>query len=709
MHLLAPTLLVGLIAAAVPLVVHLLLRPRPRRVIFPPLTMLATALASGQRAQRIRNVWLLLLRTLLVAGLVFLLAGPTCSRRGGGIVRREPVACVVVFDDSWSLRYALDARTTLLDRQLRRAAAFAQQARTWPQPSQIGLVWTDPTRDPIPLTADPGVVGDALRTGPSPHPHAAGLGAAMRQAAAMLQLARQPHRRIVVFTDNARHAWRDVPPGLLAGLEGATVSVRQATSQPRSNLAITGVSAPRGLHPQSLPLRLSAQIRADGIDADCRLVLREGGAVLQRLQPQRISAGDTLDVSFVLPPRAPGLYGFAVELDPPDRLGYDQRRYVVCQVGRRPRAWLVRQPGDATTDLTALLMHNLIAPETLPDSAQRVEFHELTPADLATVTGADHPPNVKPPDFVVLIGGVELNETQRRALLTFAERGATVLLVPGSIADGGDWPGLRRLIARSVQPAEQLDAVTSLTWSPAHPWAHDELLAEMTRAAVRRRIVPTGIEDVVAVLARYTDRRPAILERSWGRGRVVLLTTSPDPAWSELGVRAAGLLSWLYRLMTESLGPADRIAGFRVGEVARTAFAGMPGNATVRLENSAADQRSRSIRLVEGVPRAGWPTDQPGIVSVRYARDHTAAMYAVNWPPEESRLAPASIQQLRQVLGTEAVEIELPHETRPAGKRWWRRLLGLRDPARVLAFGLMAMLLLETWAARARRGAAVER
>ncbi len=702
MQLLAPTVLVGLIAAGIPLVVHLLLRPRARRVIFPPLALLHAALASGQRAQRVRNVWLLLVRTALVALLVFLLAGPTCSPAAPGVVAQGPVACVLVFDDSWSLRYALDARTTLLDEQRRHAAAFVQAARAWPQPSQLGLVWADPARDPIPLSDTFDRVREAIRS-PGGRPHAVPLGAALRRAVEMLQAARQPSRRIVVFTDNARHAWRDVPSGVLAGIENIAVRVHSVTGRTRTNLSLVAAWGPRGLHPETLPLRLGAQIAAEGLDADCELVVREGGRVVRRLGPQRVAAGATLDVTLVLPPRPPGVYGFAFEIEPSDRLRFDQRRYVVCQVGRRPRAWLVRRAGDGAADLSALLMRNLIAPESLPSDAQRVEFRALAPRDL---TAAGGHAAAEQPEFVVLIGGVELNEAQRRALLSRAERGATVLLVPGSADEAGDWPGLRRLIARAMRPVETLETVTSLAWEPGGPFASDESIAEMTRAAVRRRVLPAGIEDGVTILARYSDKRPAILERPWGRGRVVLLTTSPDPAWSELGVRAAGLLSWLYRLMTDALGPADAVADLRVGQVDRTAFPGLPAAATVRLEDIVAGEPPRPVRLVDGAPRDGWPASRPGLVAIRPAGRPAAAMVAVNWPPAESDLSAVSVKRLRALLGTPAVEIETPQAGGGATERWWGRLVRLRDPARLLALVLLGLALLETCAAGTRRGLA---
>jgi len=70
-------LLLGLLLATIPVVLHLLLRARPKKLIFPALRLLQQRRMQNQRRMRLRQVWLLLLRMLLIAGLVLALARPT--------------------------------------------------------------------------------------------------------------------------------------------------------------------------------------------------------------------------------------------------------------------------------------------------------------------------------------------------------------------------------------------------------------------------------------------------------------------------------------------------------------------------------------------------------------------------------------------------------------------------------------------------------
>jgi len=695
-------LLVGVAAAALPFVIHFLLRPRPRRAWFPPVAFLYPALASGQRARRLRNFWLLLVRALLLACIALLLAGPTCAPQGTAPEGDGPVACVLVVDDSSSMRYQLDAETTLLDQACKEALEVARSAADWPQPSALGLVWANPERHGIELTTDYAAVRAGLRDVGALAEHAMPLNHALREAARLLQAARQPVRRLIVFTDQAAHAWQDVAPGLLTGIENLTVRVRAVAPERRTNLALTAGRGPMGLHPENAPVPLEATLNATGLDATCFLVVRDGQRVVERVGPLAVSADSARDLSLVLPPRPRGVHALTLELEPSDRLCFDQKRFVVFQTAERPVAWLVT-PADAgpDTDLTALLMRNLLAPEALAAQRQLVTFAHKSPAELAKTIAAEPPADAGPRgrdvDLIVITGGVELNEAARQGVRRRAERGAIVLLLPGSREGATEWPGWRRLFARSVLRVETLDAVTSFSWDTGSTFAgRNAELDELTRAAVRRRVVLAGLEDGVVVEARYADGVPAVVSLRRGRGRLLLLTTSPDPKWSELGMRAAGLLTWLHELLRESLGSPDAVATFVAGQAARHPFPALPGRGVARVVSLTQEEASPSfVRLSKGEPTPGWPTHHPGIYAVRTSRrDFPETLYAVNWPAAESDLRAIGADRLEALLGVAAVALEAGERVEDeAASTLLSRLVGLRDAARLLPLVLLALVL----------------
>jgi len=697
-----PAVLGGLLVVAAPLLIHFLLRPRPKRVLFPAVAFLHPALASGQRAQRLRNLWLLLVRVLLLACIVLILAGPTCAPvlTGGIVDEQEPIACVLIVDDSWSMRYQLDGENTLLNRARDAALDFVRAAGDWPHPSTLALVWADPARPVVSLSTDYAPLRTQLREAAPSEPHAAGLNHALREAARLLQNARQSRRRVVIFTDQAAHAWADVAPGALTGIENVSVTVRSVLREQRTNIALTGAAGPLGRHPETSPVPVGVTLSAAGLDATCSLVARDADRVIERIGPMTIPAGSARDVTLLLPPRPSGVHALTLDIEPGDRLGFDQSRYVVYETSPRPVVWLVEPGGTALdADLTVLLLRNLLAPDTLEADQQLVTLRRLAPAELALTAGTDaDQPVRREADLIVIPAGVELNEAARQAVRGQAESGATVLLLPAS-RDDADWPGLRRLLARSVVRIDTLDAVTGFAWESGSSFAGVSIeLDELTRTAVRRRVVLGGLEAGVAVEARYADGLPAIVSARRGRGWLVLLTTSPDPAWSELGMRAAGLLTWLHELLNQSLGSSDAVAEFTAGESTRHSFGSLPGrgNAWItRVTDPGGELGTR--RVSAGEPDEDWPATGPGVYAVRSGRSiGPAALYAVNWPAAESDLRSIAADPLATLLGVESVEL-VGEETDDdqSEQEFWARLFAIHDAARVLPFALLALVLLE--------------
>src|SRR6476469_7369586 len=77
-----PWLLAGLVAAGIPLLLHLLARREPPTVVFPAVRYLITTTREHQRRLKLQHLLLLLLRTLLIIAIVLAAAGPTLPLSG---------------------------------------------------------------------------------------------------------------------------------------------------------------------------------------------------------------------------------------------------------------------------------------------------------------------------------------------------------------------------------------------------------------------------------------------------------------------------------------------------------------------------------------------------------------------------------------------------------------------------------------------------
>ena len=77
MSVINPAILYAVGLAAIPVILHLLLRAKPKKLFFPALQLIQARRQQNVRRLRLRHLWLLLLRIAAIAAIVFALARPT--------------------------------------------------------------------------------------------------------------------------------------------------------------------------------------------------------------------------------------------------------------------------------------------------------------------------------------------------------------------------------------------------------------------------------------------------------------------------------------------------------------------------------------------------------------------------------------------------------------------------------------------------------
>ncbi len=120
-----PLALLGLAAAAIPALLHLLQRRVPPELDFPAVRYLSVAERESARRLKLRHLLLLILRTALIIVIVLAAARPLMRVRGAGA--HEPTALVVILDNSPSSGAVVNGRL-VLDRL--RVVAHSSISRT---------------------------------------------------------------------------------------------------------------------------------------------------------------------------------------------------------------------------------------------------------------------------------------------------------------------------------------------------------------------------------------------------------------------------------------------------------------------------------------------------------------------------------------------------------------------------------------------------
>src|SRR6266566_490196 len=97
-----PLLLGGLLLVGIPVLIHLIMRQKPKHLLFPAVRFLLQRQQSNRRRLQLRHLILLALRMLLIAAICLALARPRVLNERLNIAADQPVAAVMSFDLSVS-------------------------------------------------------------------------------------------------------------------------------------------------------------------------------------------------------------------------------------------------------------------------------------------------------------------------------------------------------------------------------------------------------------------------------------------------------------------------------------------------------------------------------------------------------------------------------------------------------------------------------
>jgi hypothetical protein len=308
-----PLALMGLAAAAIPALLHLLERRVPPEATFPPLRYLSEAERQSARRLRLRHLLLLVLRTALIVLIVLAAARPLLPARGGGALVHPPTALALILDNSPSSGVVVDGRP-VLDRLRSVARGSLEQATG---SDRLWLVLADGvtrrgTREALLATVDSaGVTARRLD-----------LTAAVRAAARLVDAEPLGAREVHVVSDLQRTA---LGPGRAGAPRGVRVL---ALTPPAQGTANRGIG--------------SARVAAGAVAVGVVGTPGSGAAaVTVRVRGRDVGRGLAAPgsaVTITLPRLGPGWWMGEAALDPDELLADDRRAF----------AWRVAPPAAVT-------------------------------------------------------------------------------------------------------------------------------------------------------------------------------------------------------------------------------------------------------------------------------------------------------------------------------------------------------------------------
>lgn len=314
MFFLSPLALIGLIAAAVPPLLHLFQRREPPVVEFPALRYLQETQRDAQRTVRLQHLLLMLLRMLAVILIVLAAARPVVP--GGVAAHHEPTALVLVFDHSLSAG-AVPGGTRVLDDLAARARETLRDASGGDALWLIGAdgIARRGSRDEL--------LADVTRL--APVPLRLDLEAAVRQGARLIAGSGYARGEIHVLSDLQLTALGRAPAVPDSSLKGLTILVYRPAGDPPPN---RGAVLARPLPSLWLPGTGSVRAGVGGGPSDP--AGRTTVALALDGRPgTRALAGTGGEVELAAPALQPGWHTGAVSLDADELRADDARAFAV--------------------------------------------------------------------------------------------------------------------------------------------------------------------------------------------------------------------------------------------------------------------------------------------------------------------------------------------------------------------------------------------
>lgn len=494
MAFLYPAFLVGALAIAVPVVLHLLRRDVAPEVPFSAVRLLDRAPVERAERRRLRDLLLLAAR---VAALLLLAAAFARPYVQGAA---PPPVRIVAIDRSYSM-----GAPGLFARALDLARQAVDEA---PSGDRIAVVAFDDRAD---ILAAPGSRADARAAleGLEPGFGATRYGPVFQQA---LDLSAGATGRLVVITDLQRAGWEGESSASVPA--GWTVDVRDAVDDggaPFQNLGVTGVAVDAG--------RVVAAIRNDGAAAFTGRVrvVHDGQPVAAA--DYTVPPGATTDATIEW--RAPESGALSVAIDDAAGLPADNERFVALGSSSGPKALVI-------ADGAALYLSRALGASAGDDV-------EVVPASrVGAMTGEQ----VSSYHGVALLSTRGLERAARERLMSLVNSGSGLFIAAApelELAVLAEMTGWQPPLTAVEQGGPLTLAATDVRHPIFRPFG--ALAANLGQVRFDRswRVAPDGW----SVVARFSNGTPALLERASGRGRVVLFASDVDRRWNDFPLHPA--------------------------------------------------------------------------------------------------------------------------------------------------------------------------
>lgn len=550
MQFLAPLLLTGTVLATAPIIIHLLNRRRFIRVDWAPMEYLKLTLKTNKRRLKLEQWLLLAIRTLAVLALFLAVARPISSGTNlAGFLSVEGRASrVIVIDDSLSMTYRKTDQSAF-----ERAQNATRQVlnQLGPQDSVSVVLASNPAAPLVRMSHLDESERKKLVSRVNELSHSqtgSHWMSTLEDIDRQLQEATFPVKEVIIITDLWQAGWTDEVRDLFDRWSQEQVTVRfiDIGDEPAGNRVLRSLELDSRIALVDQEVKLTAIIENAGEEPlkSGQALLTVDGNVTPVTLPE-IPAEKTVSVPISVRFDQAGQHTVTLSI-PADKLLDDNVQRKIINVRQMVDVVLVDgEPGlnpfESETDFLALAL-------SAGNSNWQVTQAESSTWKTQLLTA---------PDLIVLANVDQLSKERIKELEELVSLGTGLMIFAGDQCDlqlynEGLYKGGNGLLPARLQQVRDLSSqglvIEPIADSPI------ELLKGLTPELLSR-IRPRRFVDVTLdagadslqtrVLARWNDAQqsPAVLEKRFGEGSVLLWTITADKKWSDWPAEASFVLA----------------------------------------------------------------------------------------------------------------------------------------------------------------------
>lgn len=541
LEFISPLALLGLLAVAIPPVLHLLAKSRASDRWFPTLRFIKLSANRTSRGRRIRHVGLMALR-MAILGLMALAVSEPLSRPLGSWGARQGASAVIVLDNSMSMFARHNDGTTSFDRARREASKLLNMA-AGERPAMSALVTTVPP--------DPGraVLSDKLGELRNDIQQITPAFCAAREGwvrRAVELIKQSSGQRDIYVVTNLNHSTVDNLEELRSVDRVGDVNFMVIDTAPErmTNVGITNVQA-TGPRIADHPLRISAELtnHSDSprtVEVAMRINgTRSGQARVASLAPAR-EDGATKVVAFERTFDKPGQVNIELVIETPDDLIEDNTRWLALDIGGRIEAMVVKGP-PRNAPSRILEAHPVVQIALEPFGDDETPWHIKAKTIEASQLAADA---IEDADIVFLCDVQSFEPAGAEALRNFVANGGWAVVFLGPSVDVRNYNSLlgdrQRLLPARIGDATGETGFDADAWvvekvDVRHP-VYEGLFPDARDylGVIVQRYYPLDPLANAGVLMQLKNAGPLVVQGSHGRGRCVMVATDASALWSSL-------------------------------------------------------------------------------------------------------------------------------------------------------------------------------